>query len=114
MHNLYTNNIYETALNLIEAGVPLFPCRPGLKTPATTNGFHDATTQKDRVSKWFQHTDFNLAIPTGSVSGIIIFDDYGIWGVDGIKKFISSIEIKYSKKFIFIKNYMGQCILIKK
>ena len=47
-------------------------------------------------------------------NGIIIFDDYGIWGVDGIKKFISSIEIKYSKKFIFIKNYMGQCILIKK
>jgi hypothetical protein len=75
MHNLYTNNIYETALNLIEAGVPVFPCKPWLKIPATTNGFHDATTQKDRVSKWFQHTDFNLAIPTGSVSGIIIFDD---------------------------------------
>tara|TARA_B110001452_G_scaffold100831_1_gene83625 strand:+ start:421 stop:1173 length:753 start_codon:yes stop_codon:yes gene_type:complete len=47
-------------------------------------------------------------------NGIIIFDDYGIWGVDGIKKFISSIENNYSKKFIFIKNYMGQCILIKK
>ena len=46
--------------------------------------------------------------------GIVIFDDFGIWGVDGIKKFIYNIEKKYSKKYHFIKNYMGQCILIKK
>tara|TARA_B100001063_G_C16776424_1_gene565821 strand:+ start:5461 stop:6210 length:750 start_codon:yes stop_codon:yes gene_type:complete len=46
--------------------------------------------------------------------GIIVFDDFGIWGVDGIKKFIYSIEKKQSKKYHFIKNYMGQCILIKK
>ena len=46
--------------------------------------------------------------------GVIIFDDFGIWGVDGIKKFIYEIEFKYSKNFYFIKNYMGQCILIKK
>ena len=47
-------------------------------------------------------------------NGIIIFDDFGIWGVDGIKKFIYEIEKKYEKEFIFLKNYMGQCILIKK
>tara|TARA_B100000989_G_C19514934_1_gene461123 strand:- start:686 stop:1435 length:750 start_codon:yes stop_codon:yes gene_type:complete len=46
--------------------------------------------------------------------GIIIFDDFGIWGVDGIKKFIYEIEKKNYKKYYFIKNYMGQCILIKK
>ena len=46
--------------------------------------------------------------------GLIIFDDFGIWGVDGIKKFIYKIEKDYEDKFIFIKNYMGQCILIKK
>ena len=46
--------------------------------------------------------------------GIVIFDDFGIWGVDGIKKFIYEIEKKISKEFYFIKNYMGQCILIKK
>ena len=70
------------------------------------------------------HIDVNTYVDTKKIfyfiekkvvkNGIIIFDDYGIWGVDGIKKFISSIEKKYSKKFIFIKNYMGQCILIKK
>ena len=47
-------------------------------------------------------------------NGVIIFDDFGIWGVDGIKKFIYSIEKKKSKKYLFIKNYFGQCILIKK
>jgi len=46
--------------------------------------------------------------------GVLIFDDFGIWGVDGIKKFIYHIEKKYSKEYHFIKNYMGQCILIKK
>ena len=46
--------------------------------------------------------------------GIIIFDDFGIWGVDGIKKFIYIIEKKFEKEYYFIKNYMGQCILIKK
>ena len=34
-------------------------------------------------------------------NGVIIFDDFGIWGVDGIKKFIYSIEKKKKKK-IFI------------
>lgn len=46
--------------------------------------------------------------------GIIIFDDFGIWGVDGIKKFIYQIENKFQKDFLIIKNYMGQCIMIKK
>ena len=47
-------------------------------------------------------------------NGIIVFDDYGIYGADSIKKFINSILKKYNKKFTFIYNFMGQCILIKK
>ena len=46
--------------------------------------------------------------------GVVIFDDFGIWGVNGIKKFIYSIEKKRNKDYFFIKNYFGQCILIKK
>jgi len=46
--------------------------------------------------------------------GVLVFDDYGIWGVDGIKKFISYAYKKYSKNYNFIKNYMGQCLLIKR
>tara|TARA_A100001015_G_scaffold210138_1_gene235440 strand:+ start:1599 stop:2357 length:759 start_codon:yes stop_codon:yes gene_type:complete len=46
--------------------------------------------------------------------GIIIFDDYGIYSTDGVKKFVDYISKKYSNEFTFINNYMGQCILIKK
>ncbi len=46
-------------------------------------------------------------------NGIIIFDDYGIFSVIGVKKFVDNI-MKNNKDFIFINNYMGQCILIKK
>ena len=46
--------------------------------------------------------------------GIIVFDDYGIYGADGVKKFIDQIYYKFSKSFFFIKNFQGQCILIKK
>tara|TARA_B100000902_G_scaffold75013_1_gene79899 strand:+ start:905 stop:1669 length:765 start_codon:yes stop_codon:yes gene_type:complete len=47
-------------------------------------------------------------------NGVIIFDDFGIWGVNGVKRFIYSLEKSRSKDYIFIKNYFGQCILIKK
>ena len=46
--------------------------------------------------------------------GIVIFDDFGIWGVDGIKKYIYKIYPKFKKKYYFLFNYMGQCILTKK
>ena len=46
--------------------------------------------------------------------GIIIFDDYGIYGADSIKKFVNQIYNNYKNKFFFIKNFHGQCILIKK
>ena len=46
-------------------------------------------------------------------NGIIIFDDYGIVGVYGVKKFVDQIK-KKNKNFIFLNNYMGQCILIRK
>ena len=46
--------------------------------------------------------------------GIIIFDDYGIFGVEQVTKFVNEIKLKDKKIFYFISNYMGQCILIKK
>ena len=70
------------------------------------------------------HIDVNTFIDTKKIfkfvnkkiikGGVIIFDDFGIWGVDGIKKFIYKIEKKYKYDFFFIKNYFGQCILVKK
>ncbi len=46
--------------------------------------------------------------------GFIVFDDYGIFGVEQVTKFVNTIKIKDKKLFHFINNYMGQCILIKK
>ena len=46
--------------------------------------------------------------------GTIVFDDYGIYGANSIKKFVNQISKKYKKDFSFIYNFMGQCILIKK
>ena len=70
------------------------------------------------------HIDVNTFIDTKKIfefvnnkmikGGVIIFDDFGIWGVDGIKNLIYKIEKKYKNDFFFIKNYFGQCILIKK
>ena len=46
--------------------------------------------------------------------GAIVFDDYGVYGADNIKKFVDQISKKYKKDFSFIYNFMGQCILVKK
>jgi hypothetical protein len=46
--------------------------------------------------------------------GIIIFDDYGIYGNNNIKKFIFKISPKFNNSYHFFYNFMGQCILIKK
>lgn len=47
-------------------------------------------------------------------NGIIIFDDYGIHGVEKVTNFVNKLIELEKDKFIFIQNYFGQCILIKK
>jgi hypothetical protein len=46
--------------------------------------------------------------------GIIVFDDYGIYGNSNIKKFIYKISKNFHNNYHFFYNFMGQCILIKK
>ncbi len=57
---------------------------------------------------------FNFVEKRMIKGGIIIFDDYGIYGVESVKKFISKISRTHKRSFSFIYNFMGQCILIKK
>ena len=47
-------------------------------------------------------------------NGCIIFDDYGIHGLEKITKLVDKIYKKDKKNFIFLYNYFGQCMLIKK
>lgn len=60
------NHILEMALKLVEAGIPVFPCKPWSKAPATRNGFLDASTDPEQVVEWFDNDrGFNLAVACG-------------------------------------------------
>jgi O-methyltransferase len=49
------------------------------------------------------------------VSGaIIVFDDYGFRGCEGVTKYVNDFFNKYSEKFTFLHNINGHAILIKK
>ena len=54
------------AMAYASRGWPVFPCQPGTKEPATRHGFHDASTDADRITAWWERTPLaNLAIATG-------------------------------------------------
>lgn len=60
-------SMLEQALAYAAAGVPVFPCAPAGKTPLTRNGFHDATTDHDKIRRWWAaHPNANIATPTGA------------------------------------------------
>lgn len=41
--------------------IPIFPCTPNAKTPATPNGFKDATRDLDTIGRWWSDTPYNIA-----------------------------------------------------
>ena len=62
-----TKRTVEHALAYARHGWPVFPCQPGGKQPAIRHGFHEATTDPDKISWWWRRQpDANLAIATGS------------------------------------------------
>jgi len=59
-------NLMDRALAFAGAGIPVFPCAPGGKTPLTSNGFHGATTDPDVITGWWRwRPGANIATPTG-------------------------------------------------
>ncbi|MFM2721677.1 bifunctional DNA primase/polymerase [Microbacterium mcarthurae (nom. nud.)] len=70
------------------AGVPVFPCVPWGKRPATEHGFHDATTDLDQVEAWWrQSPGANIGVPTGAASGAVVVDVDVHGPVDGRTRF---------------------------
>jgi hypothetical protein len=53
--------------------IPVFPCVPAGKIPATKHGFKDATTDPARVSTWWTRTPYNVGIATGP-AGLVVID----------------------------------------
>ena len=58
----------------------------------------------------------NLKMILLIIFGIIVFDDYGIHGTEKLTNYLNNLRNNknISKKFHFITNFFGQCILIKK
>ena len=67
-------NQLDTALTLISAGLPVFPCRPGTKYPATQHGFKDASVDPEQVRAWWEvNPNYNLAM---AVPGNMVVVDF--------------------------------------
>ena len=65
----------EAAARFAAAGVPVFPCVPGEKRPLVARGFHDASADPVQVAGWWSRwPSANIAIPTGTGSGVEVVD----------------------------------------
>lgn len=80
----HMNNL-EVALNLIHAGIPVFPCRwkaetidgkpYGEKSPLTPDGHKNASTDEAVVRAWWKrHPAALVGMPTGSRSRLAVLD----------------------------------------
>jgi hypothetical protein len=78
----------EAALIYAAWGWPVFPLKPHAKTPATRNGFKDATTDPERIDTWWKrHPNSNIGLPTGHAFDVIDIDP-----PDGIQSYLDLIS----------------------
>jgi hypothetical protein len=69
--------LHQEARRLAQAGVPVFPCEPGSKSPIRGGrGFHDATTDLAQIDAWWgAQPDLNLAFcPQNMGLGVVDLD----------------------------------------
>lgn len=86
----------KAALGYAEAGIPVFPCRPGEKRPCyergtLERGHKDATTNSERIKAWWEKwPKANVAMPTGMPSRIVVVDldvhKDGAWTLEELEK----------------------------
>lgn len=70
-----TPELMRAALSYARRGVPVFPCKPGGKTPLTPNGHLAATTDEQQIRRWWTSWPAaNIGIPTGERSGLLVID----------------------------------------
>src|SRR6266436_5390437 len=70
-----SNNILAAALEYAAKGIPVFPCKRTDKSPLTTHGHKDATTDRVQIREWWiKWPEAMIGIPTGTASGIDVLD----------------------------------------
>ena len=86
------NRLLEAALSYAGRGLAVFPLAPKTKTPITTRGFKDASTDPERIRLWWKRSPAaNIGIATGQISGgVFVIDldedeDRGISGYDTLR-----------------------------
>jgi Bifunctional DNA primase/polymerase, N-terminal/Primase C terminal 1 (PriCT-1) len=69
-----TNIVHESAIKIAGKGKPVFPCKPD-KSPYTSRGFKDATTDPGKVNAfWNRYRGAKIGMPTGKRSGVFVVD----------------------------------------
>jgi hypothetical protein len=82
-------NLPEAAAYYASIGWPVFPCRPGMKTPMTINGCKDATTDPVKVAAWWaNHPTANIGLHCADGIAVVDVDV----GTDGAGKPINGFE----------------------
>lgn len=73
------NELKEAALHYAEIGLAVFPLVEKAKYPLTSNGFKDATTDKEQIEKWWKRNpNANIGIATGQMSGGLVVVDMDV------------------------------------
>jgi len=70
---------------LAKLGFPIFPCAVRAKTPLTSRGFKNASTDPEQLDAWFaKHPNANIAIATGAH---VVIDVDGPLGEEALQRF---------------------------
>jgi Protein of unknown function (DUF3987)/Bifunctional DNA primase/polymerase, N-terminal/Primase C terminal 2 (PriCT-2) len=89
--NSNTNMANPTLVAVLEyakQGLPVFPCNAMNKSPLTTRGFKDATTDAGQLAMWWtQHPNALIGMPTGQITDRVVIDLDVKHGKDGIARF---------------------------
>lgn len=81
-----------------DLGFAVFPCVTGKKVPATPEGFHNATRDRERIiAYWTKMPHANVAVATGAISAVVVIDldvdvEVGIDGRDSMAKLEAEYE----------------------
>ena len=96
----------NTALNLANQGIKVYPLSAGSKAPLKgSHGEQDATTNQDQIKEWFDDSNYNLAINLKeSCLAVVDLDNHGT--VNGIKGWSKYLLNHGNDEMDSLKTYM--------